>query len=248
MVFTEEKLKSLYKKESFTEFFMEEGDILTPSGRQFLEDKKILLRKDKKEVKEVQTPEKEEKLLWKYKGENGEVYLEKPEHMTQIYGNVLVNKNSKRIILRGKIDSFLSRWLLLQNEFSQMKNNKLNFDMETITILLKKIVIGEVLNEPLEDVTILGESLDKIKEISHNPKKYFGREHLFDISSANPFLVLKLNEMRALSRELELYAIDAFYRDNGKIERTDLVEIFNRLSSGIYVMMLKGEKNEYGIR
>lgn len=248
MVFTEEKLKGLYKKENFTEFYMKEGDILTPSGRQFLEDKKILLVKNKKEEKIEKVQEKEEKQFWKYQGENGELYIEKPEHMTQLFGNTLVNKNSKRIILRGKIDSFLSKWLLLQKEFLQIKNNKLNFDMESITTLLKKIVIGEVLNEPIEDVTILGETLNKIKEISHNPKKYFSREHLFDISAENSLIVLKLNEMRSLSRELELCAIDAFFGENGNIQRKDLIEIFNRISSGIYVMMLKGEKNEYGIR
>ena len=37
--------------------------------------------------------------------ETGAYYMEKPEHMTQLFGNVLVAKDHPRIHFRGKLDS-----------------------------------------------------------------------------------------------------------------------------------------------
>ncbi|MEG0584640.1 MAG: cobalamin adenosyltransferase, partial [Cetobacterium sp.] len=71
---------------------------------------------------------------------------------------------------------------------------------------------------------------------------------LFDISVKNNIIVLKLNELRALSREMEIAGVEAFTEVNGVVQRKDLLKAFNRLSSGIYIMMLKGEKGEYGNR
>lgn len=253
MVLTEDKLKMLYKKEKITKFYMEEGDILTPSARQFLSENNIEIVKGKKieeEKNELKTSQEFEKLppVPKYKGLSGESYFEKPEYMTQLKGNILVKKNSFRIRLRGKIDIFLARWIILQKEFEEYKNQNLNRDMESVTALLKKIVIAEVLDENIGEIQVLGENLNKIKEVSHNPKKFYGMDHLFSISSKNNMITLKLNEMRSLVREVEISAIDAFVNENGEIKREDLLLIFNRLSSIIYVMMLKGEKDEYGNR
>ena len=46
MVLTEDKLKSLYKKEEFKKFIVENGTIITPSARQFLTDKGIEVVKE----------------------------------------------------------------------------------------------------------------------------------------------------------------------------------------------------------
>ena len=60
--------------------------------------------------------------------------------------------------------------------------------------------------------------------------------------------VIKLNEMRALSRELEIKGVEAFVKENGTIERRDILLALNRLSSAIYIMMLRGVTGEYGNR
>lgn len=52
--------------------------------------------------------------------------------------------------------------------------------MESVTDFIK-IVLAEVLDTELEEIKVLGETLDKIKEISHNPKN-FEIGHMFDIS------------------------------------------------------------------
>lgn len=256
MVLTEDKLKSLYKKEEFKQFVVEKGMIMTPSARQFLTDKGIEIVKEGAAPKKIET-EVQEKVVEreriiekpitpKYVGLAGESYFEKPEHMTQISGNILVNKTHERIIFRGKLDTLQAKWLVLQKEFESYGNEKLNKDMESTTAFIKKMVLAEVLDIELEEVKVLGENLDKIKEISHNPKKFFGMGHLFDISAKNSILVLKLNEMRSYSREAEISGVAAFSNERGIVEKKEMLKALNRLSSVIYVMMLKGEKGEYG--
>lgn len=259
MVLTEDKLKNLYKKEEFKQFILEKGTIMTPSARQFLIDKGIEILKDGAVVTNSKKAEVEEKkeivekiiekpITPKYIGLAGESYFEKPEHMTQISGNILVNKTHERIIFRGKLDSLQAKWLVLQKEFESCENEKLNKDMESVTTFIKKMVLAEVLDIEFEEIKVLGESLDKIKEISHNPKKFFGMGHLFDISVKNSFIVLKLNEMRSISREAEISGVTAFSSERGIVEKREMLKALNRLSSVIYVMMLKGEKGEYGDR
>lgn len=259
MVLTEDKLKNLYKKEEFKQFILEKGTIMTPSARQFLTDKGIEILKDGSVVtnsKKVEVEEKKEivekiiekTITPKYIGLAGESYFEKPEHMTQISGNILVNKTHERIRFRGKLDSLQAKWLVLQKEFESYENEKLNKDMESVTTFIKKMVLAEVLDIEFEEIKVLGESLDKIKEISHNPKKFFGMGHLFDISVKNSFIVLKLNEMRSISREAEISGVTAFSNERGIVEKKEMLKALNRLSSVIYVMMLKGEKGEYGDR
>lgn len=244
MILTEEKIKAMYKEEQFTEFYLEEGVRLTPSAREFLIDKGIEIKSGNKKVTSNDVEKKVEEPKERYRGLYGEKYLEKPEYMTQLYGNILVNKNTPRIVFRGKIDSFLSKWLVLEKELNENKNNKLNNDLESITNFIKKIQLAEILNKELDDITVLGDSLERVKEISHNPKKYFNQNHMFDISIKNSYLVLRLNELRGLSRELELSGIDALLNEN----KIDILTALNRLSSAIYVMMLKGESGEYGIK
>lgn len=254
MVLTEDKLKSLYKKEEFKKFIVENGTIITPSARQFLTDKGIEVVKEGAAEEKTPVHEKvveriiEKTITPKYVGLAGESYFEKPEHMTQISGNILVNKNDKRIIFRGKLDSLKSKWLILQKELENYGNEKLNKDMESVTDFIKKIVLAEVLDTELEEIKVLGETLDKIKEMSHNPKKFFEIGHMFDISVKNSMLVLKLNEMRSNCRECEITGVTAFLTEKGIAEKKEMLKALNRLSSVIYVMMLKGEKGEYGDR
>lgn len=249
MVLTEEKIKSMYKEQEFKVFYLEEGSRLTPSAREFLVDKGIEIKSHKDKVAlEVKKEEKIEEVKAKYVGIHGEQYLEKAEYMTQLYGNVLVNKNTPRIVFRGKIDSFLSKWLILEKELNDTKNSKLVEDLNSITNFIKKIQIAEILNKELEEVTVLGDSLDRIKEISHNPKKYFNQQHMFDISIKNSYLVLRLNELRSMSRELELSGVEALLNFSNQVNYSGILKALNRLSSAIYVMMLKGESGEYGIK
>ena len=137
MVVTELKLRESYKNEKFSKYYLEEGVILTPSAKQFLHDKKIDVTQEKKEQKKIEKTKnkieqiEEEKLVKKdetpkYQGLMGEVYLEKPEYMTQISGNILVKKNHKTIYFRSKMDSFLSELILIEKQIKSTPTITLN--------------------------------------------------------------------------------------------------------------------------
>jgi ethanolamine utilization cobalamin adenosyltransferase len=64
-----------------------------------------------------------------------------------------------------------------------------------------------------------------------------GHEHLVPDASHGPD-VARLNWLRAMSREVELAAMQVFARPDLSVEREDLILALNRLSSAFYVLML----------
>lgn len=256
MVLSEESLKVKYRKEPFSTLEIEKGCLLTPSAKQFIADKNIELvilengekriEKNNKDFSSEKTNEIPETNLkdYKYTGINGEIYLEKPDYMTQIDGNTLIMKNNKRIIFRGKIESFLSELLLNTKEFELSgADSSLIKELQTLIKLVNNILVAESLDKALEDQNLLdGKTISVVQEIARNPKEYLGKAHLLEISLENDITIHKLNRLKALARELETYAVEYFVRED-KILRKDLLKAFNALSSAIYIMILKINKN-----
>ena len=82
------------------------------------------------------------------------------------------------------------------------------------------------------------------KEIIDNPKEYFKKGHLLEVSLNSDLTIHKLNRLRFLARELEIQAIDYFVEDY-KVNRKDLLEAFNVLSDVIYIIILKYDNGDY---
>ena len=253
MVLSEDILKIKYRKEPFDVFEIEKGTLLTPSAKQFLNEKGIeLVIKGEKPLvstkNEEDNVEAEEKIFYekpKYVGKNGECYFEKPEYMTVVDGNVLISKNSKLISLRGKIDTFLAELLLNTKEIEQSSNNKLIKDIETVIKFIQNIIVAEKLDKILENQILLdSKTIKDIKEIIDNPKEYFKKGHLLEVSLNSDLTIHKLNRLRFLARELEIQAIDYFVEDY-KVNRKDLLEAFNVLSDVIYIIILKYDNGDY---
>ena len=91
---------------------------------------------------------------------------------------------------------------------------------------------------------MLGYDIDTLKEITHNTHKYYKTGHLFEINVDYDETVIDINCLRVMSRQLEVAAVDAFYKD-GKTERVDMLKALNRLSSIFYLMMLKANNGDY---
>lgn len=254
MVLSEDILKIKYRKEPFDVFEIEKGTLLTPSAKQFLNEKGIELVikgekplvSTKNEENNVDTEEKAPYEKPKYIGKNGEYYFEKPEYMTVVDGNILISKNSKLIALRGKIETFLAEVLLTGKEIELTSNNdKLIRDIETVIKFVQNIMVAEKLNKILENQIFFdSKSIKDIKEIRENPKQYFKKGHLLEISLNSDLTIHKLNRLRFLARELEIQAIDYFVEDY-KVSRKDLLEAFNILSDVIYIIILKVDNGEY---
>lgn len=248
MVITEIKLMEDYKKEKFTQLVIKESDILTPLAKEFINKKSIEIISDITHKINISEKKEVTNKLGKYKGEKDEIYLEKPEYMTQLKGNILVNKNSKIIKYRSKLDSFIAQLILTEKLIVNKRDNKLQNDFKSIKIFMDMLVRAEVMNEGIEEnIKLLDLPLDKVRIVSHNPKKYYNMEHLFNISSSNKLNTLYLNQLRTLIREVEVLAVDVFLCDK-KVERKDILKCLNRLSSAIYIMMLKEESGKYGNR
>ena len=81
-------------------FFLGEGDTLTSAARDHLAAERIPI-----------LPASQAKIT-RYVGLDGGYYDEKPEHMTQLTGNLLVPKTHPRIVFRGKLDSLEAALLL----------------------------------------------------------------------------------------------------------------------------------------
>ena len=243
-VITEEFLRKIEKEGKLNTLKISEKDILTPSARECLSAKKIKFEEEKNIQEEIKIETTVEKVpVYKYKCYLTEASFEKkPEYMTQIFGNYLVVKNHKRIILRGKFDSLQAETVKYWKKYQ--KNKKLESDFSQAYRYVRDLFISEMTDAEFIDRDVLGHDVDSLKDITHNTMKYYKTGHLFEINAEYNEDVIDINCLRALSRECEVAAVDAFYKD-GKAEKVDILKALNRLSSIFYLMMLKANNGDY---
>ncbi|MCR8843516.1 cobalamin adenosyltransferase [Paenibacillus sp. SC116] len=168
----------------------------------------------------------------------------KPEHMTHLYGNMLVFKDHPRIVFRGKLDSLETKLLEAQISCHKLNMAKLVEDLEEVLQFVRRIVRCEVLSEPIEEFHLLGMTPIELREQSHFPKKHFGLEHFqpsFDMGEA----VVVINALRTMTRETELLAYQAFKKEHGEADREDIILSLNRLSSLFWIIMFRIRVGQY---
>ena len=106
--------------------------------------------------------------------ETGAYYFEKPEHMTQLFGNYLVVKDHRRIYFRGKLDSLESLFIVNQTILEEMGEPKtLVDDLQDVLASIREIMRCDVLDEPFRRDYMIGLSREELREHSHNPMKYY---------------------------------------------------------------------------
>lgn len=246
-VITESSLRKMLREKgdkNLKEFEVLKGVIVTPSAITYLSEQKITLKYvDEVTIKREETKE-EKKYLPKYKLLAGGYLEEKPEHMTSLYGNILVFKGHKRILFRGKLDSLESKILEVQVLCAKNNCEKLSKDLEQILSFTRNLVRCEVLDEQVKEINLLGMNENELREISHNPKKYFTMDH-FMPNYKQGEIVIAVNSLRSLTREVEITAYNAFSKENGEVEREDIIKALNRLSSLFYILMFRYLKGVY---
>jgi ethanolamine utilization cobalamin adenosyltransferase len=177
--------------------------------------------------------------------EKGAFYFEKPEHMTQLYGNVLVVKDHRRILFRGKLDSLEALFVLNQTILFEMGGtDKLLADLSDILGGLREMMRCDVLNEPFRKEFLIGLTHQELREHSHNPMKYYKVEQMVlpDYTLGKAYALL--NQLRAAVRETECAAVQAFF-DGRSYEREDITTELNRMSSAMHIMMCKYLAGDY---
>ena len=225
MLYTEDAVKAnIRNREGKRVFVLGKGDTLTPGARDWLNREKIQI------LSGEQAKPAEFRLL------NGAHMGEKPEFMTHLHGNVLVEKTHPRIVFRGAMDTLEAEILLCGLAVPEKMKA-----LGEILALSREILRCEVLEEPLAEKTLCGLSAGELRERSHFPQKYYGQAHFMpDFGDGEQ--ILRLNRLRTRIRETELRAVAAFLDGEGRPRREDIPKALNRMSSLVYIWMIELKK------
>lgn len=200
-------------------FYLAEGDVLTPSARDWLQSDHVEI-----------VPAAQAKPKF-YRTTTGKRLTDKPERMTHLKPDVLVPKEHPRIVFRGLLDALQAEILLCGAQAQgQMKQ-----DMAELLAVARQIMRCDVLDEPWTEKPICGLSPEELRAHSHFPQKYYDQPHFMPDFEDN-MMILQLNRLRTLIRQTELAACRAF------TQRTDLIQVLNRMSSLVWILMIKCKK------
>lgn len=238
-ILTEAMLRSAALGEDTTEYCVDADVFVTPLAREYLRDRRIsLVITEARPAVMTRTPLPKQGEHTYIDAKTGAGYDEKPEHMTHLRANVLVPKSHPRIEFRGQLDALQAEIICLQVKAEEAHAPKLVEDLSDILLSTRLILGAEVKDEPLNPVKILGMNTEELRSHSHNVKKYFGIDHPVPDYSMG-MMAADLNRLRTKVREVELSAMHAFENENGRVERADIIEHLNRLSSGVYIVFCR---------
>ena len=178
----------------------------------------------------------------KYRTLFGATLNEKPEHMTHLKGNILVRKDHPRIAFRGMIDALEGEIMLAQQ--ASQAYPALVKELEEALALVRRLIRCDVLDEPVGELRLCGYDAGQLREYSHYPDKYLGQPHFLPAYTDGPAL-LAVNKVRTLVRQTELSAYGAFKDVEGNVTRGDIILALNRLSSLMWIMMIKLKAGQY---
>lgn len=217
--------ENLRNKDGKRVFYLGKGHQLTSEARDWLSRERIPI---------LPPPEGGEavcRLL------NGAVLGEKPEHMTHLNGDYLVEKTHPRIAFRGAMDSLEAALLLAAAECEGNIREQVAEALAYARYLLGQ----EVLDRPVVCSALGGMEERQLRDRSHRPQDFYGLPHFMPQPEDGKALLL-VNAARCKAREAELTAARAFESKEGLPERTDLLQGLNRLSSFLYLIMIQLKK------
>lgn len=216
MLFSQEAVRAnIRNRDGKRVFYLGKGDQLTSDARDYLLRERI-------EILPAETAKPE-----RYRLLSGGYLEEKPEHMTHLNADVLVEKTHPRIAFRGAVDILESELLLCQAALPHLQT-----PLAEVLELARKILRWEVLGEPAQEVHLGGLDAKALREQSHRPQDFYGQPHFMPAVSDGR-TVLLLNRLRTLVRHTELKAAAALP------DRTDILQALNRMSSFLYILMIQ---------
>ena len=202
-------------------FFLGKADQLTSEARDFLARERIEI-----------LPAEQAKIT-RYRLLNGAFMEEKPEHMTHLNGDVLVEKTHPRIAFRGEIDALEAEILLCAWTLPCLQK-----ELEELLLQVRELLRCEVMDEPLKEKPLMGMDSADLRQRSHFPQDHYGQPH-FMPAAADGEMILRLNHLRTTVRRTERAAVAALP------ERVDILRALNRMSSFVYILMIR-EKSRTG--
>ena len=221
MLYTRQAVQdNIRNKDGKPVFYLGKGDQLTSDARDFLNAQRI-------EILPASAAKPE-----RYRLLNGGYMEAKPEHMTHLNGEVLVEKTHPRIVFRGAVDSLEAELLLC----AAAATGEVRKQLEEALSFVRTLLRNEVLDEPVKEETLGGMDEKALRERSHRPQDFYGQPH-FMPAPTDGVLLLQVNRARCAARAAELKAVAAF-----PAGREDLLRAFNRLSSFLYLIMIQLKK------
>ena len=222
MLYTEEMVRAnIRNRDGKRVFFLEKGDTLTPGARDFLSRERIEIRAG------------EEAKIHRYRLLNGAVLTEKPEQMTHLHGDVLVDKTHPRIAFRGAMDRLEAELIGCQLHCEAWRK-----ELGEILDLSRMLIRCDVMGEPVHEGKLCGLTEEEQRRHSHRPQDFYGQTH-FMPEYTDGEVVCLLNQCRCAARNAELAAARAFLRVDGTADRQDILKALNRMSSMIYILMIR---------
>ncbi len=204
-------------------FYLGAGDSLTPSARDWL-------RRERIEILPASQARPQT-----YRLENGAEFSQKPEHYTHLRGDILVPKSHPVIAFRGAMDTLEAELLLAQQAAPSCR------ELGEVLSFVRQLLGWEVMEEPVEERPLCGLSLQQLREHSHRPQDFYGQPHFMPEVTDGP-AILQLNRARTAARAAELAAVWAFTDEKGNATREDLLTALNRVSSMLYILMIRLKK------
>ena len=214
--------ENIRNKEGNRVFYLGKGHQLTSDARDWLSSERIPI------LPGESAKPSEYRLL------NGAVLAQKPEHMTHLNAEFLVDKTHPRIAFRGVMDSLEAALLLAAAEAEGNIRTQLLEALAYTRYLLGQ----EVLEQPIVCEALGGMDEQQLRERSHRPQDFYGKPHFMPSPEDNKSLLL-VNLARCKAREAELAAVKAFQNQEGLPQRLDLLQALNRLSSFLYLIMIQ---------
>ena len=248
-VVTEARIRSEYRKSEFTSYRVEKRDILTPSARQFLQDRNIqLLIADQADNQKRGPAECEVKTEIQVKvaepnficANTGAHFQEKPVTMTALDGSQstpsIISKTAPCIVFQGQLELLEADVLMTQVDCKDAGNTALCDALQKILKGVRKVQRAHQFAEPL--------SIDSVLDMTTEELRKHKESSLKKIDASMGRAAVSLNRLRARIRETELAAIRCFkneyqnsYQQGIKAEHLSLIEILNALSNRVQVLM-----------
>ena len=209
-------------------YYLGKGDQLSSGARDYLSRERIAI-----------LPAEQAKVE-RYRLLNGGFLEEKPEHMTHLNAQVLVPKNHSRILFRGKMDTLEAELILCQQADKALEKT-----VGEILALARQLIRCDVLEEKLQWDTLCGLTEQEQRRRSPFPQEYYGQPHFMPQAQDGP-VIARLNRARCAAREAELSAVTAFSDREGNPTRVDLLQALNRMSSMLYILMVRKKAEHPG--
>lgn len=172
--------------------------------------------------------------------------VEKTEAQTHLNGTEMVTKDHPRIWFRGKVDSAIAAAILVQTQLQPVLAPELQGLLADLRSWLGWAMRCEVLDEAVPELSMGPFSREAVRRLACRPEELGLAPLCPDAAEGSVFTLL--NWLRAIIRETEVAAAFAFRKQDGTLERPDILELLDGLSSAVYAFMLLVKAGDGGLR